>query len=50
MAAMHPDYHLPSDEVSKVNWDKMTEIIKAGYLSVFELANGNSYLTPSPQK
>jgi hypothetical protein len=50
MAAMHPDYHLPSDEVSKVNWDKMTEIIKTGYLNIFELANDNSYLTPSPEK
>jgi hypothetical protein len=50
MAAMHPDYHLPSDEVSKVNWDKMTEIIKTGYLTIFELANGGEYLTPLPGK
>ena len=50
MAAMHPDYHLPSDEVGKVNWDKMTEIIKTGYLNIYELANGNSYLTPSTGK
>lgn len=50
MAAMHPDYHLPSDEVSKVNWDKMTEIIKTGYLTIFELANGSEYLVPSAEK
>jgi hypothetical protein len=50
MAAMHPDYHLPSDEVSKVNWDKMTEIIRTGYLTVYELANGDDYLKTIPQK
>lgn len=40
MAAMHPDYHKPSDEVSLVNWNKMTEIIKLGYLQLWEAANG----------
>jgi Zn-dependent M28 family amino/carboxypeptidase len=41
MAAMHPDYHQPSDEVSLVNWDKMTSIIKLGYLQLWEAANGD---------
>ncbi|HBC79595.1 MAG TPA: hypothetical protein DCZ51_13245 [Bacteroidales bacterium] len=40
MAAMHPDYHQPSDEVSLVNWNKMLEIIKLGYLQLWEAANG----------
>ena len=40
MAAMHPDYHQPSDEVSLVNWDKMLEIIKLGYLQLWEAVNG----------
>jgi hypothetical protein len=40
MAAMHPDYHQPSDEVSQVNWDKMLDIIKLGYLQLWEAANG----------
>jgi|WetSurMetagenome_2_1015567.scaffolds.fasta_scaffold00001_465 hypothetical protein len=40
MAAMHPDYHQPSDEVSLVNWSKMTDIIKLGYLQLWEAANG----------
>jgi hypothetical protein len=40
MAAMHPDYHQPSDVVSLVNWNKMLEIIKLGYLQVWEVANG----------
>jgi hypothetical protein len=35
---MHPDYHLPSDEVSKVNWRKMTAIIKLGYLASWDIA------------
>lgn len=46
MAAMHPDYHLPSDEVSKINWEKTTNIIRTGFLSVWELANGDKYLKP----
>jgi len=40
MAAMHPDYHQPTDEVSRVNWNKMTDIIKLGYLQLWEAANG----------
>ena len=39
MAAMHPDYHQPSDEVSLVNWNKMLDIIKLGYLQLWEAAN-----------
>lgn len=40
MAAMHPDYHKPSDQVNLVNWNKMLEIIKLGYLQLWEAANG----------
>lgn len=40
MAAMHPDYHQPSDQVSLVNWNKMLSIIKLGYLQLWEAANG----------
>lgn len=40
MAAMHPDYHQPSDQVNLVNWDKMLNIIKLGYLQMWEAANG----------
>lgn len=39
MAAMHSDYHQPSDEVSLVNWNKMLDIIKLGYLQLWEAAN-----------
>jgi len=40
MAAMHSDYHEASDEVSLVNWNKMTDIIRLGYLQLWEAANG----------
>jgi hypothetical protein len=40
MAAMHPEYHQPGDEISLVNWNKMTDIIKLGYLQLWEAANG----------
>jgi Zn-dependent M28 family amino/carboxypeptidase len=40
MAAMHPDYHQPSDQVSLVNYEKMLSIIKLGYLQLWEAANG----------
>ena len=39
MAAMHPDYHQYTDEVSKVNFPKMTNIIKLGFLDIWDIAN-----------
>lgn len=50
MAAMHPDYHQPSDELSKINWEKMTNIIKIGFLNTWEFANSNEYLKPEEKK
>lgn len=40
MAAMHPDYHQATDQVTFVNWNKMLDIIKLGYLQMWEAANG----------
>lgn len=40
MAAMHPDYHQPSDELNQINWEKMTSIIRLGFLNTWEFANG----------
>jgi hypothetical protein len=40
MAAMHTDYHKPTDQVNLVNWNKMLNIIKLGYLQLWEAANG----------
>jgi Zn-dependent M28 family amino/carboxypeptidase len=48
MAAMHPDYHQPSDELSKINWEKMTNIIRIGFLNTWEFANSNQYLQKTP--
>jgi Zn-dependent M28 family amino/carboxypeptidase len=39
MAAMHPDYHQPSDHVSLINWEKMHNIIRLGFLQVWDAAN-----------
>ncbi len=44
MAAMHPDYHQPSDELSKINWEKMTNIIRIGFLNTWEFANSDEFL------
>ena len=43
-AGMHPDYHQPSDELSKLNWDKMLNLIRLGYLNIWDLANDDSWL------
>lgn len=39
ITGMHEDYHRPTDHVSKVNYDKMLDVIKLGYLNLWELAN-----------
>ncbi|HKJ79670.1 MAG TPA: M20/M25/M40 family metallo-hydrolase [Prolixibacteraceae bacterium] len=44
MAAMHPDYHLPSDELSKINWEKMQNIIRIGFLNTWDFANSDAFL------
>ena len=44
MAAMHPDYHQPSDELDKINWEKMTNIIRIGFLNTWEFANSDEFL------
>ncbi len=43
-AAMHPDYHQPSDEISKINWEKMANIIRVGFLNIWDFANSDEYL------
>ena len=39
MAAMHKDYHRPGDKPYKVNLNKMTNIIRIGFLNTWKLAN-----------
>jgi len=43
-AGMHPDYHLPSDELSKINWDKMLNLIRLGFLNIWDLSKNSEYL------
>ncbi len=43
MAAMHPDYHRPSDELSHINWEKMENIIKVGFLNTWKFANSDDW-------
>jgi hypothetical protein len=39
MAGFPPEYHQPEDHIDLVNWDKMVNIIKVGYLNIWDLAN-----------
>jgi hypothetical protein len=39
MAGFPPEYHQPNDHVDLVNWNKMVNIIKIGYLNIWDLAN-----------
>jgi hypothetical protein len=41
----HPDYHQITDTVEKINFEKMTKILKLAYLSGFEFAD-----SPQPPK
>jgi hypothetical protein len=40
MAGWHDDYHKPGDHPEKADIEKMTAIIKLGFLSVWDIANG----------
>ena len=40
MAASHPEYHTPKDELPLIEWDKMTNIIRFAYVDVWRIANG----------
>lgn len=39
----HPDYHMPSDHVEKINWLKIVDITKASFLNMWNLANEKKY-------
>lgn len=41
MAAMHPEYHQVNDHVSLINWEKMQNIIRLGFLQVWDAANND---------
>jgi len=42
MAGFPGEYHTAADEVDLINWDKMLEIIKLGFLNMWDAAN-NEY-------
>jgi len=37
MAGFHTDYHTPTDETNKTNYTKMTNIIRLGFLDLWEI-------------
>lgn len=39
----HTDYHQPTDEYSKINWNKLVNITKASFLNMWNLANEDKY-------
>lgn len=39
----HPDYHMPSDEAEKINWNKLVDITKASFLNMWQLANDKTF-------
>lgn len=39
----HPDYHMPGDQVEKLNWEKVVDITKASFLNMWNLANEEKY-------
>jgi len=38
----HPDYHTPNDTWDRINYPKLTRIVRLVYLTAWELANGAS--------
>jgi len=46
MAAMHPEYHQPTDHIDKINYEKMTNIIKLGFASIWDFATAEKKLEP----
>lgn len=39
----HPDYHQPSDHADRINWEKLTDITRAAFLNMWNLANEKEY-------
>jgi hypothetical protein len=41
-SGVHPDYHLPTDTVDKIDWAKLTNTAKLLYLSAHKIANADA--------
>lgn len=39
----HPDYHQPSDEADRINYEKVVDITRASFLNAWNLANEPTY-------
>ena len=39
----HPDYHQPGDHAERINWEKLTDITRAAFLNMWNLANEKEY-------
>jgi len=44
ITGLHDDYHTPKDVLQRVNYDKMHEVVKLGFLNVWRFANDASLL------
>lgn len=40
---LHPDYHKPSDEADKINYDKVVDVTKLAFLNLWNMANLESF-------
>ncbi|MDH6357875.1 M20/M25/M40 family metallo-hydrolase [Parabacteroides sp. PF5-9] len=39
----HPDYHMPTDHIEQLNWNKLINITKASFLNLWNLANEKEF-------
>jgi hypothetical protein len=44
-AGFHSDYHTPEDEFEKVSYQKMSDIIRIGFLNIWILVNMGGFET-----
>jgi hypothetical protein len=47
---IHEDYHLPSDEVDKIEFDLLTARAKCVFFTAWEIANRDERIMPDPDK
>lgn len=48
-SGVHPDYHRPSDEVSKIDFDKLTRIARMAFFVAWDVANTTARPTWDPR-
>ncbi|HEV7589931.1 MAG TPA: M20/M25/M40 family metallo-hydrolase [Longimicrobium sp.] len=48
-SGVHPDYHRPSDEVSKIDFDKLTRIARMAFYVAWDVANAPQRPTWDPK-